>query len=77
MKKLVLGTSFICAVVLSCIWNSSKKEPLTDLDILSIQNVEALAAGEELGDYACWGRGEVDCPNGTKVKYYANNLSLD
>lgn len=44
-----------------------------------LQNVEALAAGEDegIGDYGCYGEGTVDCPNRKKVEIYINNLRLD
>lgn len=77
MKKLFLGTIFTCTIALCGTLNYLQKETPTSLDVLSLQNIEALAYGEGMGLYACYGRGSVDCPNGTKVEIYANNLSLD
>lgn len=33
-----------------------------DVDLLLLQNVEALASGEESSQTHCYGRGSVDCP---------------
>lgn len=46
---------------------------------LLLQNIEAIAAGEETDHiYYCYGEGEVVCPSsGQKMKGYYMNLSLD
>lgn len=55
----------------------SKQEPIR-ISELCLQNVEALAEGEEtLPHYACYGEGDVTCPNGSKAAVVVWHLSLD
>lgn len=53
------------------------KEENNSLSDVALDNIEALAAGEGGSMWFCRGRGPLDCPNGTKVKYIVDNYSLD
>lgn len=78
MKKRIIGIIFICVCAICIFTNLESKKDSTDINLLSLQNIEALAAGEGgFGDFVCYGSGTVDCPNGTKVEIYIGNLSLD
>lgn len=68
MKKIFL-ISFVVAAVATMLGRlSTKEQPMSDL---LLENVEALAAGEEeLTDIACIGSGCTKCPiTGTNVAY--------
>lgn len=45
---------------------SDKERQISDL---LLENIEALAAGEEGPTAFCYGKGDVVCPNGTHVKH--------
>lgn len=74
-RTLVLLTAIIiCIVSTIAFLHSSKK---TEYNIL-MQNVEALAGGENLTPVHCAGLGCVDCPiNAVKVKYVVSGWSFN
>lgn len=39
------------------------------LSNLMLENIEALASGEEATNIFCYGEGSVPCPNGTKAEF--------
>lgn len=45
---------------------SGKEEQLPNL---MLDNIEALASGEDTLNAFCYGEGSVPCPNGTKVEF--------
>lgn len=45
---------------------------------LLLDNIEALASGEDYAQQTCWGSGTTTCPlTGTKVKYVVTHYSLE
>lgn len=48
----------------------------SSLSSLALQNIEALAEGEEGDGYFCYGTGDVKCPDGKNVKYVMDNYNL-
>lgn len=74
-KKYLFAFIALSLIVTNFLLGMSK-ENITSSILL--QNIEALAAGEEgVGEYACYGEGTVDCPNGIKVEFYFNNIRLN
>lgn len=77
-KHQKLFTTFIvlCILLIGYIYNhqTNDKEIISSL---LLENIEALADGEGVNHYGCYGRGVVDCPSGHKVEIYIGNLSLD
>lgn len=78
MKKLKI-TSIVLIVffiaTISCWKSSSVKENDSSL---MLENMEALAQGEEGFNYICYGTGSIDCPIGyAKVEGYYMYNSLD
>jgi len=56
---------------------SEQNQPKQEPDELLLRNIEALANNEDGKSYACFGSGEVKCPNtGVKVKHYNDYFSL-
>ncbi len=65
MKKLIL-LLFLC---IACIWMTHRNHQGKKYSLL-LENIEALAGGEEDIVYRCLGLGAVDCPSDhSKVKY--------
>lgn len=58
MKKLILFL-FIGILIVITSWSRPAK---VELNNLFLENVEALAAGEEVTTVRCLGSGSVDCP---------------
>lgn len=54
------------------------KEKNNDLSDVALENIEALAAGEEVvGKWHCLGDATVPCPDGRRVAFVVENYSLD
>ena len=77
MKKKQVLFKVIVAVQLLIGGVSLMSEKGVDISDVALDNVEALAAGEGLTQWHCFGSGTLDCPNGTKVKYIIDDYSLD
>ncbi|WP_367627426.1 NVEALA domain-containing protein [Bacteroides sp. NGMCC 1.200775] len=60
MKNYLKATFLLVAIV--SIWYLKPVQKFQDVDLLLLQNVEALASGEESSQTHCYGRGSVDCP---------------
>lgn len=66
-KKVVL-LFFVSMFLLSFIYLKRQHSGINSELILS--NIEALASGEDSGNYYCFGIGSIDCPfHSTKVYY--------
>lgn len=65
MKKVVIAFTAVVAMAVMILGKASK-DAVTDK--LFLDNVEALAAGENGGE-TCLGHGCVDCSSGDKVEY--------
>lgn len=64
-KKSLFVALILVAAIASFQWSAKRK----NLDSLMLENIEALAEGEEDVDIECIGIGSVDCPY-TNVKVY-------
>lgn len=76
-KKIFPAIVFICAFACygfaSVFFSTDRKVPSSCL----FENIEALASEESgNGRYFCYGSGTVDCPDGSKAEYVADNFSL-
>lgn len=60
MKNYLKATFLLVAIV--SIWYLKPVQKFQDVDPLLLQNVEALASGEESSQTHCYRRGSVDCP---------------
>ena len=58
MKNYLKATFLLVAIV--SIWYLKPVQKFQDVDPLLLQNVEALASGEESSQTHCYGRGSVD-----------------
>lgn len=56
-RKLKLVVGAICLMAAFC-WENHKKN---EMSTLSLENIEALASGEEESLVRCYGSGSVDC----------------
>ena len=74
MKKKMSKLLFI-GVVLIAAYCSLTKEKST-VEMLLLDNVEALASGEGGHFFWCIGSGSIDC-HGHKVEYMASGMNLD
>ncbi|WP_431433933.1 NVEALA domain-containing protein [Bacteroides hominis] len=59
--KNYLKAAFLLVAIVS-VWVLKPTEKSQDVDPLLLQNVEALASGEDPSQTHCYGRGSVDCP---------------
>lgn len=66
MKKKMVFSFIVVATVMSFIGSSYSNNNNTN-DLL-LDNIEALANGEQENDITCMGEGTVDCPIGIKVR---------
>lgn len=64
-KKSLFAALILVAAIASFQWSAKRK----NLDSLMLENIEALAEGEENVDVACFDIGSVDCPY-TNIKVY-------
>ena len=72
MKKKMIISFIVVATVMSFIGSSYSNNNTNDL---LLDNIEALANGEQENGIKCIGEGTVDCPIGIKgeavIKYYS------
>lgn len=74
MKKLILFL-FVGILVIITYWS---RPATVELNNLFLENVEALAAGEEITNVGCLGLGSVDCPiDNSKVEVVYDGYSLE
>lgn len=58
MRKLIV----LSVITLSVgAYIASESSVYKSVNTLVLKNVEALATGEENGNYICWGTGDIDC----------------
>lgn len=77
MKKKVkiLVLAVLSGTVAISSWVGNRQS--VEMNALMLENVEALAAGENNSKIYCWGKGSIDCPNNKeKVSYVYQNYSL-
>ena len=65
MKKKMISSFIVVATVMSFIGSSYSNNNTNDL---LLDNIEALANGEQENGIKCIGEGPVDCPIGIKVE---------
>lgn len=53
--------------IVASVYGFSVQSQDSETDPLLLENVEALANGEYEQRVICYGRGQLDCPNGEKV----------
>ena len=74
--KNYLKAAFLLVAIVS-VWVLKPIEKSQDADPLLLQNVEALASGEDSSQTHCYGRGSVDCPvSHDKVDVVYDSYSL-
>lgn len=73
VKILILAALSVMVTICSLLGNRQSVE----MNVLMLENVEALAAGEDAGKIICFGIGSVDCPkNKKKVTHVYHKYSL-
>lgn len=73
VKMLILAALSVMVTICSLLGN---RQPV-EMNALMLENVEALAAGEDASKIFCFGVGSVDCPkNKEKVAYVRQYYSL-
>lgn len=73
VKMLILAALSVMVTICSLLRN---RQPV-EMNVLLLENVEALAAGEDDGKVFCAGVGSIDCPiNHSKVAYVYRSYSL-
>ncbi|MCY6324756.1 NVEALA domain-containing protein [Bacteroides fragilis] len=73
--KNYLKAAFLLVAIVSVWFKPIEKSQ--DADPLLLQNVEALASGEDSSQTHCYGRGSVDCPvSHDKVDVVYDSYSL-
>lgn len=65
-KKSLFVALILVAAIASFQWSAKRK----NLDSLMLENIEALAEGEENADIVCIGIGSVDCPRTNEKVYF-------
>lgn len=66
-KMLLIAIAGIVMVILGLSGvTSSQGEQISDL---MLENIEALAGGEDSTTVFCYGEGSLPCPDGTKVEF--------
>lgn len=76
MKIKYLKVAFLLVAIVS-VWYLKPVEKSENVDPLLLQNVEALASGEDFTHTLCYGPGSVDCPvNHDKVEVVYEGYSL-
>lgn len=76
MKRTLIKVTVMGILLVGGIYLMEEKS--SNLSNVALENIEALAAGEDNGSmWFCYGTASLDCPNGTKVKYFIDNYSLD
>lgn len=61
------------AMLLLCLIYLNRQHGGTDSK-LTLLNIEALASGENSGNYQCFGIGSLDCPQISTKVYYIRNF---
>lgn len=74
MKKNGLFAILLYVLSIMCFDTAQSQKKLDDL---FMNNVEALATGEDEVPVHCYGSGSVDCPSGAKVKFVISGFGLD
>ena len=74
MKKKMIISFIVVATVMSFIGSSYSNNNTNDL---LLDNIEALANGEQENGITCIGKGTVDCPIGIKVRAVIKYYSLE
>lgn len=74
MKKKMIISFIVVATVMSFIGSSYSSSYTNDL---LLDNIEALANGEQENGITCIGEGTVDCPIGIKVRAVIKYYSLE
>ena len=75
MKNYLKATFFLAAII--SVWLLKPTEKSQNVDPLLLQNIEALASGEEPSHARCYGPGSVDCPiNHDKVEIVYEGFSV-
>ena len=77
LSKVIVAAAAAAAAVLFIGGVSLMSEKGVNISDISLDNVDALAAGEGVTKWYCLGSGSLDCPDGTKVKFIVDNYSLD
>lgn len=73
VKMLILAALSVMVTICSLLGN---RQPV-EMNVLMLENVEALAAGEDANVIFCAGVGSIDCPkNKEKVAYVRQYYSL-
>jgi len=73
VKMLILAALSVMVIICSLLGN---RQPV-EMNVLMLENVEALAAGEDANVIFCAGVGSIDCPkNKEKVAYVRQYYSL-
>lgn len=73
VKILILAALSVVVAICSLLGN---RQPI-EMNALMLENVEALAAGEDAGKIICFGIGSLDCPDSKdKVAYVYQKYSL-
>lgn len=73
VKMLILAALSVMVTICSLLGNRQSVE----MNVLMLENVEALAAGEDASKIFCFGVGSIDCPiNHSKVAYVYRSYSL-
>ena len=73
VKMLILAVLSVMVTICSLLGNRQSVE----MNVLMLENVEALAAGEDDGKVFCVGVGSIDCPiNHRKVAHVYRPYSL-
>lgn len=75
MKKISLLLGIVLITVVTAGKNSWKKGVVNEL---LISNIEALASDEDgWHDTYCYGSGNLNCPDGSKVAYIVGKRSIE
>ena len=75
MRKILMVVACSVTLVISGLYMGN---PVPDkTSVLLLENIEALASGEDSTHYFCYGIGSVDCPDGRKVEFVRDNFSLN
>lgn len=74
MKRNVLKLMMGIAVCIGCgVYGYTNQVKEAKISPLALENIEALAQGEEEGNYLCYGSGDIPCENRC-VKYRLDNV---
>ncbi len=75
MKKIILAVAVVATAAIAG-WNYQQSQQSVELSDLALENVEALARGENIGGGTCWGTGaggaNQHCPGGHIICCWAH-----